>query len=138
MDNDLSRVMREAEEAASGRTSNFLEGVAERLGFSARAGAVFGEPVERGGVTVIPVAKVRYGFGGGSGTDTKDDDTKSKNAEGSGGGGGVSASPAGFIEIHDGFAEFKRISDWSSVVPLLLASAASAWLVLRGLKALFR
>lgn len=138
MDSDLSRVMREAEEAAAGRTASFLEGIAERLGFSARAGAVFAEPVEKGGLVVIPVAKVRYGFGGGSGTKSNDEDDGLKQDEGSGGGGGVSASPAGFIEIHDGFAEFKRINDWMSAVPVILAAGASTWLVLRALKALFR
>lgn len=138
MENDLSRVMREAQEAASGRASSFLEGLAERLGFSARAGAVFGDPVEKGGVTVIPVAKVRYGFGGGSGSDTTDEGDGSKHDEGSGGGGGLSASPVGFIEVHDGFAEFKRINDPMSVVPVVLAGGAAAWLVLRGLRGLFR
>ena len=43
--------------------------LADRLGKGARAAAVFGEPVERDGVTVIPVAKARWGLGGGVGTD---------------------------------------------------------------------
>ncbi|MBA4181189.1 MAG: hypothetical protein C0506_11425 [Anaerolinea sp.] len=134
----MSRVIREAEEAANGRAANFLEGLAARLGLSARAGAVFGDPVEKGSVTVIPVAKVRYGFGGGSGSDTKETGDGEKHDEGSGGGGGLSASPVGFIEIHDGFAEFKRINDPLASVPVILAGGAAAWLVLRGLRAVFR
>ena len=134
----MSRVMREAEQAANGRASNFLEGLASRLGLYARAGAVFGDPVEKGGITVVPVAKVRYGFGGGSGSDTKDEGDGSKHDEGSGGGGGLTASPLGFIEVHDGFAEFKRINDPMSLVPVILASGFTAWIVLRGLRRLVR
>jgi len=46
-----------------------MASLADKLGKGARAAAVFGEPVERDGVTVIPVAKARWGFGGGTGTD---------------------------------------------------------------------
>ena len=61
-------------EAASGepRTTvttpreNVVERLAEHLG-AADARAIYGSPIERNGTTVIPVAKVRYGFGGGSG-----------------------------------------------------------------------
>jgi uncharacterized spore protein YtfJ len=52
---------------------------------------VFGDPVEKDGVTVIPVAYV--GGGGGGGGD----------AEGNGGGGfGLGAKPAGAYVIKDG------------------------------------
>ena len=44
-----------------------VERLADKLGSSAHSTAVFGEPVERDGVTVIPVAKARWGFGGGGG-----------------------------------------------------------------------
>ena len=54
------------------------------------AGKVFGEPVERNGVTVIPLAKISGGAGGG------DDET----SEGGGGAGfGVHARPAGALVI---------------------------------------
>ena len=45
----------------------FIGTMAVKLGAVARAATVFGEPVERGGITVIPVAKARWGFGGGAG-----------------------------------------------------------------------
>lgn len=138
MDNELSRVMREAEQAAGGRASGFIEGLAERLGLHARASAVFGEPVVQGAVTVIPVAKVRYGFGGGSGSESKDKGDGPTPTEGTGGGGGVIASPLGFIEMRDGLAEFKPIGDPAAAVPVILASALAAWVVLRGLRRLVR
>jgi uncharacterized spore protein YtfJ len=46
--------------------ANFIERLAEKLGITANARAVYGEPVERDGLTIIPVAQVRYGFGGGT------------------------------------------------------------------------
>lgn len=61
---------------------------------------VFGEPIERDGVTVIPAAKVRGGGGGGGDT------------QGNGGGGfGVSATPAGAYVIKDGTVRWEPALD---------------------------
>ncbi len=138
MTDDLSRVLREAQAAASGRGDTFVELLAERIGVRAAAGAVFGTPVEREGITVIPVAKVRWGFGGGSGRGIEEGSETGEIGEGSGGGGGVAASPLGFIEIKNGAAEFKRTHDPASAVPVIIASGIAAWLCLRGLKKLLR
>lgn len=138
MPDDLSRVLREAQEAASGRGSEFIERLANRVGLQAGANAVFGDPVEREGVTVIPVAKVRWGFGGGSGRGIEEGSETGEIGEGSGGGGGVAASPLGFIEIRDGRAEFKRAHDPVSAVPVIIASGVAAWMCLRGLRKLVR
>ena len=89
---------------------NLLKALADKVGWAARADAVFGDPVERDGVTVIPVAKVRWGFGGGGGQDASDDGALSADS-GSGGGGGVLASPLGFIELLNGAATFRRVHD---------------------------
>lgn len=82
-----------------------LTRLAERLGATAAASAVFGTPVEGDGVTVIPVARVRWGFGGGSGRGKKDD------SDGFGGGGGVQAAPVGYIDVRGGVASYRRIND---------------------------
>ena len=52
---------------------------------------VFGDPIERDGVTVLPVATVMGGGGGGGG--------ESGNDRGSGGGFGLHARPAGVYVI---------------------------------------
>jgi len=135
---DYDAATRKSEAAASGPISAFVDRLAERIGGRANAKAVFGEPVERGGVTVIPVAKVRYCFGGGAGSGGKEDEDASDEGQGAGGGGMVSASPLGFIELRDGQAEFKQVTDVVAIWPLVLASAVSAWVVLRGLRALLR
>jgi uncharacterized spore protein YtfJ len=46
---------------------NFIGNMVEKLGAATKAATIFGDPVERDGVTVIPVAKARWGFGGGVG-----------------------------------------------------------------------
>jgi uncharacterized spore protein YtfJ len=138
MSDDVSRVIREAQEAASGAAASFVERIAARLGLHASASAVFGDPVDRDGVTVIPVAKIRWGFGGGSGRGVEGDSETGDMGEGAGAGGGVMASPLGYIEIQDGQATFQRIKDPASLVPLVIAGAFAGWLTLRGLARLLR
>ncbi len=138
MSDDLSRVLREAQEAASGRSDDIVRMLAERVGLHAGTHAIFGEAVEHDGVTVIPVGKVRFGFGGGSGRGGDESGDKEDYGEGSGGGGGATASPLGFIEIRDGRAEFRYVRDPMSVVPVILAGAFALWIGLRGLRKLLR
>ena len=87
---------------------SFIGTMAEKLGAVARAVNVFGEPVERDGITVIPVAKARWGFGGGGGQ-RKDAGDGGKQEDGAGGGGGVQVTPVGFIEIKNNEAKFRPI-----------------------------
>jgi uncharacterized spore protein YtfJ len=132
-------VMDEARKAAQGGADAFLDKLASRVGLNARASAVFGEPVERGDVTVIPVAKVRAGFGGGTGTMSAGDGGEAAGTgEGGGGGGGFMASPLGFIELSSEGATFRRIEDPVSYWPLALAGGIGTWLILRGLRGLTR
>jgi uncharacterized spore protein YtfJ len=138
MTTDIESAMREAQSAISGPASGFIDRFARRMGAQANASAVFGTPVERSGVTVIPVARIRWGFGGGEGTGAKDLGDEANSGEGSGGGAGVMASPVGYIEIRDGSASFERIPDPSRLVPLIIASGFTAWLTLRGLRRLLR
>jgi uncharacterized spore protein YtfJ len=95
----------------------FINGLADKLGATARAATIFGAPVDRDGVTVIPVGKARWGFGGGAG--------KRRDEDGAGGGGGVQVIPVGFIELRDGRAEFRPIRNLSF-----------GWLILGGLAGL--
>jgi uncharacterized spore protein YtfJ len=55
---------------------------------------VFGEPIERDGVMLVPVARVRGGAGGGSGGPPGE--------EGTGGGGGIDATGLGVFVVKDG------------------------------------
>jgi uncharacterized spore protein YtfJ len=112
--------------AAETPASTLLERLSQQLSTSATAQAVYGTPVERDGITVIPVARVRYGFGGGGGGGTK---TGEGAGSGLGAGAGMSLVPVGYIELRDGRSRFRPIRP--SVVPLVAVSGAIAWLLLR-------
>lgn len=76
---------------------------------AANVKAVFGEPIAAQGKTVIPVAKVIYGYGGGAGTGGVGD--SGAQGEGGGGGGGARAVPVGVVEISDKLTRFIPITD---------------------------
>jgi uncharacterized spore protein YtfJ len=102
--------------------------IGQTVGQKAHVSTVFGEPVERDSVTVIPVAKTRFGFGGGGGSGSK----QGEEGSGGGGGGGAVISPVGYIELRDGSAEFKRISSPVDVVAFV-AAASVALLAIKSL-----
>jgi uncharacterized spore protein YtfJ len=134
-DYESSTAFDDAFAAATSRVDRILSTVAERLGNHASAKAVFGEPVERDGITIIPVAKVRMGFGAGGGSGSGHDHDS---GEGGGGGGGTMATPLGYIEISAAGAEFRPIHHPADMWPTVLAVGAAAFLALQGLRALFR
>jgi uncharacterized spore protein YtfJ len=100
------------------RGDELLSTLAERIGARLGAATVFGAPVERDGVTVVPVAVARFGFGGGSGTDP------SKGQEGEGGGGAGSVVPTGYIELKDGRSRYVPIIQPLRLLALLLGVSA--------------
>lgn len=84
-------------------TKELIDSAVEHLRTSASVKTVYGEPLVLEGKTVIPVAKVAYGFGGGTGTKKRANGADGKQAvtgeEGEGAGGGISAKPVGVVEI---------------------------------------
>ena len=83
---------------------------------------VFGEPIERDGVTFLPVAKVRGGGGGAGDT------------EGNGGAGfGLTAKGAGVFVIRDGDATWRPALDVNRIVLGGQLVAIVALLVLRSI-----
>lgn len=115
---------------------NLVQRVAELLSERANARLVYGEPVERGEVTVIPVARVRYGFGGGGGHKAGAD--AASRGDGEGGGGGLIATPAGFVVLRDGDATYRTIRDPTRMIGLVLAMTAGALLVVRAIARVHR
>jgi uncharacterized spore protein YtfJ len=107
------------------RGDEILSTLAERLGARLGAGTVFGSPVERDGVTVVPVAVARFGMGAGSGSDP------AKGQEGEGGGGGGTVSPIGYIELKDGRSRFVPIVHPARMLALVLSGVIAAFLIAR-------
>jgi uncharacterized spore protein YtfJ len=89
-----------------------LQGVRDVL----RAQTVYGDAVERDGVTVIPTATVRGGGGGGG------------DSEHNGGGGfGLQARPAGAFVIRDGSVDWQPAIDVDRLLRGALATAAGVF-----------
>jgi uncharacterized spore protein YtfJ len=120
-----SELRQKAEASMAGPAAEVLERLASTLGSKASVSAVFGDPVDREGITIIPVARVGFGFGGGAGNGGRQNEI----AQSGGGGGGLSvAVPVGYIEIKEGNAAFTPIRDpvVDVVVPLAILVAGFA------------
>jgi uncharacterized spore protein YtfJ len=104
--------------------ADFTERLANAVGGTAKASRAYGEPVERDGVTVIPVVRSFWGFGGGGG-DQGD-------RQGSGGGGASIVWPLGHIEIRDGQTRFVPLHQPRLAV--LVLAAAIIVLLIRALR----
>jgi uncharacterized spore protein YtfJ len=106
-----------------------IEKMVDALG----VGAVFGEPIREGDVTVVPVAEVRftfgYGYGSGRGRGEESEGSPSTAEQGSGGGSGAGgrASAKGYVRISADGVRFEPVLD---VTRLALAGIAfAAWSV---------
>ena len=95
----------------------------ERLQDHANVRAVYGDPVELEGKTILPVARVAYGFGGGFGSSEESDEV------GEGGGGGVSARPTGVVEITEDETRFIRFTDWKRLAGAAVGGAVLGYLL---------
>ena len=95
-----------------------------RTGDTLTVKRVFGEAVEKDGITVIPVAAIRGAGGGGGGSDAE-------GAGGSGGGFGIMARPVGAFVIKDGEVNWRPAYDATRVALIGEAVAVVALLTFR-------
>jgi uncharacterized spore protein YtfJ len=102
--------------------ADLLHKIGETLGSTATVKSVFGEPISAHGKTVVPVAKVAYGFGGGFGAG-RHGAQADRQGEGGGGGGGVRAYPAGALEITGTGTRFVPFTDLKWLVAAFAAGA---------------
>lgn len=99
--------------------TELLEKISQSLGSAASVKSVYGESIHAEGKTVVPVARVSYGFGAGSGRKpSKAEDRTAEQPEAGGGWDGARACPAGVLEITPSQTRFMPYTD-------------SRWLVLR-------
>ncbi len=125
------------------RVSKMLRSLGDHLQAGASVRNVYGDPVPATGRTVIPVARIGYGYGAG-GKDTGGKDTGGKDAsrkdagrrdaggdekaaaqpDGSGGGAGMGARPVGVIEITEAGTRFIAFVDPFRLGVALMAGLA--------------
>ncbi len=87
---------------------------------------VFGDPYEKDGVTIIPVARISGGAGGGSGE-------SEAQGRGWGGGFGVSAKPAGVYVIKGGTVIWQPALDVNRIILGGQLVAIAALLLIRAI-----
>ena len=114
---------------------NIFKEITDKLETSASVKTVYGEPMTAEGKTIIPVARVSYGFGAGGGTGPVEgeegDSDSSAEGFGGGGGGGVEVTPLGVIEITPGETRFVPIDEKRRLLRLLVFGAIVAIFLLR-------
>lgn len=106
---------------------DIFRNITDKLQTSASIKTVYGEPVTAEGKTLIPVARVRYGFGAGGGTGPVPDQAVGA----TGGGGGVEITPVGIIEITSGETRYISFEGHRRIVRILVIGAVTALLLLR-------
>lgn len=90
----------------------FLTSFLDRIETTGNVQSVFGEPIQVGDKTIIPVARIGYGFGGGYGEGKGDE----SDGEGGGGGGCLSARPIGVIEVTPEVTRYVPLTRWRTLV----------------------
>ena len=122
------------DDRASGLRESVSERIERRLSEHVVVEKVFGDPIERHGQTIVPVAAIRMGGGGGSGVGG--DDVSGGSGEG-GGFGGI-ARPVGVFVLSEDGVSWRPAFDWTRafVVGNLTAIAyfVTAWLTARSRK----
>ena len=139
MANDDATAMDEARKAAEGGPmERLLERLMDRTGGHVGVQTAFGEAIQRGELTVVPVARARWLFGAGGGSGPNPDDEAEGLSSGSGGGGGGTVTPVGFVEIGPSGAIFRPIADPYPSAAFVLAVGLTMAIVLRALARLVR
>lgn len=97
-----------SEKSAGAILSSTIEKIRDLVDTS----TIIGEPIyAEGGITIIPVSKVTYGFASGGA------DFPSKNTKelfGGGGGAGVTITPVAFLVVNDGEVTLKHITAYDN------------------------
>ena len=108
--------------------------VSERVQSSASVKAVYGEPIMAEGKTIVPVARVRYGFGAGGGSragEASAEEGEERQDTGGGGGGGVDVTPVGFIELTSEKTRYVSFEDRSKIIRAVFLGALVGMFLLR-------
>jgi uncharacterized spore protein YtfJ len=106
-----------SEVASVTESDNFLTHLPEVIRSRANASTVFGEPIVRGHITVVPIAQVRWGIGGGGGRRRRQSEPES----GFGGGGGMVVNPVGYLEIGESGVKYQAVGGRLNILTAVLA-----------------
>ena len=111
------------EKIAQTPATGSVEQVLGQLTSSARVEAVFGQPIEREGATVIPCAEIAIGLGMGTGSGPMDEKGQPTGSGGGGGGGGRGRPIAVVIMTKDG-VRVEPVLDLTKVILATFSTGA--------------
>jgi uncharacterized spore protein YtfJ len=113
--------------------TEMLEKIGDSIGSKATVKSVFGEPIHAEGRTIVPIAKIAFGFGagGGQGKHIASESNSAEPRGGGGGGGGLRAYPAGVLEITPTGTRFVPYPDLRMLSCVFIAGAVVGRLLLR-------
>src|SRR5947209_19954689 len=97
------------------RRESFIERFAQRVGISAQSSMIFGEPIERNGVTMIPVARARWHATDG-GAPGQQESQKHSEA-----GSWATVSPVGYVVLKDGKPRYLPNFNFAAILLWLIA-----------------
>ena len=103
-----------------------IQSIIDRLQGSASVKTVYGEPIKIEGKTIIPIAKISYGFGAGSGS------SKEENGQGGGGGGGIAVRPKGVLEITSDETRFISFDETRNMIIGVILCLFLGFMIMRG------
>jgi|SRR5215469_6686258 len=104
-----------------------LQSLKESVTGQANVKTIYGEPIAAHEKTIVPVAKIMFGYGAGAGSGGMGEN-RSK-GEGGGGAGGVRAIPVGVIEISNGLTRFVPITSRKKLVAASFGGVAMGLLL---------
>jgi len=102
-----------------------IQSIIDRLQGTASVKTVYGEPIKIENKTLIPVAKIAYGFGAGSGS------SKEENEQGGGGGGGIAVRPKGVLEITQEETRFISFDETRNMIIGLILGLFLGFMIMR-------
>lgn len=114
----------------------YFESLHASLSQSAHVRTVFGEPITAAGKTIVPVARVRYGFGAGMGQGPTrrpagDESSEQHLGQGGGGGAGMAVKPIGVVEITESSTRFVPIHSRTKLFSAVAIGFVAGWLFTR-------
>jgi uncharacterized spore protein YtfJ len=101
------------------------ESIIDRLRASVSMKDVYGEPMEIGGKTIVPIANIAFGYGagGGEGRSKKQEEGEPNEGSGMGGGGWARAKPVAILEISEGRTRIIPVIEFTKVAMMAIAGA---------------
>lgn len=97
---------------------NFIDTLLEKMKTTIKTESVVGDPITVGDITIVPIAKVTFGFGAGG------EDLDKNKGFGGGSGGGATITPIGFLIVKNGEVSLVPVHEKETLFDKLIDPAS--------------